>query len=164
MAKKDTAYTNLALSGHTDSTYFTDPIGLQLFHLLSHKNGSGGTSLYVDAFQCVDQLKLKDMQAFETLCNTRFYAHSSGDEKYLMRPQIPYPILNRHPETGEVYHVRYNNDDRGEFASNTSVEEIDEFYRALKVWMRIVEAPENVYWEQLKPGMVVLVDNHRYVV
>ncbi|EPQ32483.1 uncharacterized protein PFL1_00677 [Pseudozyma flocculosa PF-1] len=32
----DTAYTDLALQAHTDTTYFTDPAGLQLFHLLSH--------------------------------------------------------------------------------------------------------------------------------
>ncbi|KAL8298776.1 hypothetical protein RB597_007409 [Gaeumannomyces tritici] len=36
LAKADTAYTNLALPAHTDTTYFTDPAGLQAFHLLSH--------------------------------------------------------------------------------------------------------------------------------
>ena len=32
----DTAYTNDYLPAHTDTTYFTDPAGLQVFHLLSH--------------------------------------------------------------------------------------------------------------------------------
>ncbi|KLU90080.1 trimethyllysine dioxygenase [Magnaporthiopsis poae ATCC 64411] len=36
LAKADTAYTNLALPAHTDTTYFTEPAGLQAFHLLSH--------------------------------------------------------------------------------------------------------------------------------
>nr|CAD11356.1 conserved hypothetical protein [Neurospora crassa] len=37
LAMADTAYTNLALPAHTDTTYFTDPAGLQAFHLLEHK-------------------------------------------------------------------------------------------------------------------------------
>ncbi|SPC67398.1 related to trimethyllysine hydroxylase [Ustilago sp. UG-2017b] len=36
LAHGDTAYTDLALQAHTDTTYFTDPAGLQMFHLLSH--------------------------------------------------------------------------------------------------------------------------------
>ncbi|KAF5392276.1 hypothetical protein D9757_001559 [Collybiopsis confluens] len=40
LSKGDTAYTNIALGAHTDNTYFTDPCGLQLFHLLSHTPSS----------------------------------------------------------------------------------------------------------------------------
>ena len=29
MAHGDTAYTNLAIGGHTDTSYFTDPIGYE---------------------------------------------------------------------------------------------------------------------------------------
>lgn len=36
LTMRDTAYTSLALPAHTDNTYFTDPSGLQAFHLLSH--------------------------------------------------------------------------------------------------------------------------------
>uniref|UniRef100_A0A8H7K5E8 TauD/TfdA-like domain-containing protein n=1 Tax=Bionectria ochroleuca TaxID=29856 RepID=A0A8H7K5E8_BIOOC len=36
LAKADTAYTNIALGAHTDTTYFTEPTGLQAFHMLSH--------------------------------------------------------------------------------------------------------------------------------
>ncbi|KAK2072194.1 hypothetical protein P8C59_006565 [Phyllachora maydis] len=41
LAMADTAYTNQALSAHTDNTYFTDPAGLQAFHLLSHQAAPG---------------------------------------------------------------------------------------------------------------------------
>ncbi|KAF9069703.1 hypothetical protein BDP27DRAFT_1325233 [Rhodocollybia butyracea] len=40
LAKGDTAYTNIPLGAHTDNTYFTDPCGLQLFHLLEHTSSS----------------------------------------------------------------------------------------------------------------------------
>ena len=45
LTSKNSAYTQLALAAHTDTTYFTDPAGLQTFHLLSHTNGEGGASL-----------------------------------------------------------------------------------------------------------------------
>ena len=44
LTHKDTAYTNLALPAHTDNTYFTDPSGLQMFHLLSHTSDSAAHS------------------------------------------------------------------------------------------------------------------------
>lgn len=45
LAHGDTAYTDLALQAHTDTTYFTDPAGLQMFHLLSHTaSKSSGSS------------------------------------------------------------------------------------------------------------------------
>ena len=46
LASQDTAYTNIALEAHTDNTYFSDPAGLQAFHLLSHTDGSGGLRTY----------------------------------------------------------------------------------------------------------------------
>ncbi|KAF8824903.1 hypothetical protein HHX47_DHR7000212 [Lentinula edodes] len=44
LAKGDTAYTNIALGAHTDNTYFTDPCGLQLFHLLEHSASESSSS------------------------------------------------------------------------------------------------------------------------
>ncbi|KAG6331400.1 hypothetical protein ID866_7686, partial [Astraeus odoratus] len=57
LSKGDTAYTTMALGAHTDNTCFTDPCGLQLFHLLSHTDGSGGASLLVDGFYVASLLK-----------------------------------------------------------------------------------------------------------
>ncbi|KAH0832977.1 hypothetical protein J3R83DRAFT_11955 [Lanmaoa asiatica] len=57
LSKGDTAYTTMALGAHTDNTYFTDPCGLQLFHLLSHTEGSGGATLLVDGFYVASLLK-----------------------------------------------------------------------------------------------------------
>ena len=49
LAHGDTAYSTLSLPAHTDTTYFSEPVGLQFFHLLEHR-GTGGKSLYVDGF------------------------------------------------------------------------------------------------------------------
>lgn len=44
LAHGDTAYTDLALQAHTDTTYFSDPAGLQMFHLLSHTASKSPTA------------------------------------------------------------------------------------------------------------------------
>ncbi|KAJ3244936.1 hypothetical protein HK104_008000, partial [Borealophlyctis nickersoniae] len=74
----DTAYTTLGLPAHTDTTYFSDPIGLQLFHLLEHR-GTGGSSLYVDGFYVAEKLRKLHPWAYETLTTFPVTAHSAGD-------------------------------------------------------------------------------------
>ncbi|KAK0552352.1 hypothetical protein OC845_001727 [Tilletia horrida] len=109
LAHGDTAYTNLALGAHTDTTYFTDPAGLQLFHLLSHTRteGSsenepqekvgpqGGESLLVDGFLAAKVLREVHPDAYRTLSRVRVRTHSAGDDATLVRPLLSqgYPIL-----------------------------------------------------------------------
>lgn len=81
LAKKDSAYTQLALGAHTDTTYFSDPAGLQTFHLLSHTDGDGGSSLLVDGFKVAETLRRESPEAYETLCRVRIRGHASGNEK-----------------------------------------------------------------------------------
>jgi trimethyllysine dioxygenase len=54
----------MALPAHTDTTYFSEPVGLQFFHLLEHR-GTGGKSLYVDGFNAA--LKLQNDQVLYAL-------------------------------------------------------------------------------------------------
>ncbi|KAE8215598.1 hypothetical protein CF327_g1127 [Tilletia walkeri] len=113
LAHGDTAYTTLALGAHTDTTYFTDPAGLQLFHLLSHgpaegsKEGApveevgpqGGESLLVDGFLAANVLREVHPDAYRTLSRVRVRTHSAGDEATLVRPLLGegYPILQHEP-------------------------------------------------------------------
>ncbi|PWN19040.1 Trimethyllysine dioxygenase [Microstroma glucosiphilum] len=97
----DTAYTDLALGAHTDTTYFTDPAGLQLFHLLSHEAStdgaapSGGASLLVDGFLAAKVLKDVHPEAYDVLSTVRISTHSAGDENTFVSPLLKagYPIL-----------------------------------------------------------------------
>lgn len=133
----DTAYTNLALGAHTDTTYFTDPAGLQLFHLLSHvpsKDGtapSGGESLLVDGFFAAKILKDVHPEAYEVLSQARFRTHSAGDDEVLIQPLNSggYPILEHDDVTGKLVRVRYNNDDRS--VLKLPEEQVLPFYDAL---------------------------------
>ncbi|KAJ3258415.1 hypothetical protein HDU77_002259 [Chytriomyces hyalinus] len=170
-AHADTAYTGLALQAHTDSTYFTDPIGLQLFHMTEF-TGKGGKSLYVDGFKAAAQLQETYPEYYELLTQVCIPAHSAGDPKTIIAPSPrSFPILNIDPITQDLYQVRFNNDDRSVIDGKTLIRinnsktgakvDVKEFYAALKCWVSILRDQENEVWIQLEPGFAVIVDNWR---
>ncbi|KAI8370209.1 trimethyllysine dioxygenase [Blakeslea trispora] len=159
LAHADTAYTQLALGAHTDNTYFTEPAGLQMFHKLEFE-GKGGDSLFVDGFEVAKQLKEKSPNAYRTLSNTRIPTHSAGDEHVLVVPTPrAFPILNHGPD-GELYQIRYNNDDRSTL-DHLSSTQLEEFYDALFLWNDLLKSKSNELWDTLAPGRVVTFDNWR---
>ncbi|KAI5788463.1 hypothetical protein EDC01DRAFT_749446 [Geopyxis carbonaria] len=161
LSKKDTAYTNLALGVHTDTTYFSEPAGLQMFHLLEHHSGSGGESILVDGFRAAKLLREEDPKAYKTLSNVRIPAHASGNEDSSIQPYAPFPVLNHHPVNGELYQIRWNNDDRGTMDRWDDLDEVENFYEAIRVWNSILTREGTEYLEQLKPGRAVIFDNWR---
>jgi len=160
LAHGDTAYTSLALKAHTDNTYFTNPSGLQMFHLIEFE-GTGGTSLLVDGFWIARKLKMTFPKAYKVLSTIHIPAHSAGDSDVLMEPTPnAYPILNHNPLTNELYQIRYNNDDRSTL-SHLSSEEVEAFYDALRKWNDILINKDNEYWVKLEPGRALIFDNWR---
>lgn len=153
---KDTAYTSLALPAHTDNTYFTDPSGLQAFHLLSHTSGSGGASLLVDGFHCAKQLLETDSRAYKILSDVPVRWHASGNEGITITPARKFPVLNFNQDvTGqeELMQVRWNNDDRATMPMHPAPGiKISEWYEAMRLFNDIIKDKKNEYWEQLRPG------------
>lgn len=128
MAKADTAYTNIALPAHTDTTYFTDPAGLQAFHMLSHTppldaaegaSASGGESLLVDGFRAAEILRSEDLTAFNTLRSTAIPWHASGNKGVTITSEETEPVIqvrrsgNTYSTSSSLLRIRWNNDDRG---------------------------------------------------
>lgn len=150
---KDTAYTTLALPAHTDNTYFTDPSGLQLFHLLSH-TGTGGTSLLVDGFACAAQLRIQDPRAYDILSRVPVPWHASGNEGVVITPATSVPVFTL-DEGGAVRQLRWNNDDRASMPVETEGVTYEEWFEAARVWNSIITDKKNGYWEQLVPGRPV---------
>jgi trimethyllysine dioxygenase len=160
LAAADTAYTDLALGAHTDTTYFTDPAGLQMFHLLSHTEGKGGASLLVDGFAAAERLRDESPEAFRVLSTMKIRSHASGGGINVM-PAERFPVI-RLDSAGELMQIRWNNDDRATFsAAEYSAEEIEGWYDAARKWVGIIRRPEFEYWEQLVPGRPVIFDNWR---
>ncbi|KAJ7650659.1 mitochondrial protein [Roridomyces roridus] len=162
LAKGDTAYTTLALDAHTDNTYFTDPCGLQLFHLLSHTEGTGGSTLLVDGFYVASILKELHPDAYSILARTPVPAHAAGEESEIYKPYPPsgYPVLNHDPVTGELTQVRWNNSDRSTM-KNMDPYQVEEWYDAIRIWNKLLTSADSEYWVQLGPGTAVIVHNHR---
>ncbi|CAO3664406.1 unnamed protein product [Umbelopsis ramanniana] len=159
LAHADTAYTDLALKAHTDTTYFSDPVGLQMFHKLEF-DGTGGESLFVDGFKVAQNLKEQHPKAYETLSTLRIPTHSAGDEKVMIVPTPREQSILNHLPGGTLYQIRYNNDDRSTL-SNLTASQVDEFYDALRKWNEELTSDRNQYWESLEPGRVVVFDNWR---
>lgn len=159
LAMADTAYTNLALAAHTDTTYFSDPAGLQAFHILSHTPDSpsdagplGGESLLVDGFRAARALRDGYPQAYEVLSAVGLPWHASGNEGIAISPDRMYPVLER-GVGGEVGRVRWNNDDRGGVPGGLSAGEQEAWFAAARLWVEALRGGE--YWVQLEPGTVL---------
>ncbi|KAL2074612.1 hypothetical protein VTL71DRAFT_8390 [Oculimacula yallundae] len=166
LTMKDTAYTTLALPAHTDTTYFTDPAGLQMFHLLSHTEGHGGSSLLVDGFKAARTLLKESYSAYEILSKTPISWHASGNEGITITPAKKMPVFNfedlREGEVPKFLQVRWNNDDRGVVALREDEGMGSEkWYRAAAHWNEILKRKDMEYWAQLKPGRPLIFDNWR---
>lgn len=151
LASKDTAYTDLPLGVHTDTTYFTDSVGLQLFHLLEHK-GDGGSTILVDGFKAARILRDEHPDSYRILSNVRIPSHSSGNGGVSIQPFAPFPVLNHHPVDGELVQIRWNNDDRATMDNWVESEEVDRFYEATRHWVEILRRRDVEYCKQLVPG------------
>ncbi|KAJ5647690.1 Trimethyllysine dioxygenase [Penicillium lividum] len=157
---KDTAYTNEALGGHTDNTYFTDPARLQLFHLLSHTDGSGGESLLVDGLAAARKLRKESPEDYVSLTRERHSWHSSGNEDVCIQPSFRAPVLSIHPDYQRVYQVRWNNYDRAP-KSDWSLLAQDRWYGAARRFNKILNEQNRQIWTQLEPGTALIFDNWR---
>ncbi|GAB7351437.1 hypothetical protein MBLNU459_g2103t1 [Dothideomycetes sp. NU459] len=159
MASKDTAYTTLSLEAHTDTTYFSDPAGLQMFHMLSHTGGSGGESLLVDGFAAAAQLYHEDKEAYRILSTVPIWAHASGNEDVSIQPYTCFPVLLHDPVMGHLVQVRWNNSDRAGIEADN--ETVEMWYDAAAKYNRLLNEPKNQYWTQLLPGVPLIFDNWR---
>ncbi|GJJ68072.1 trimethyllysine dioxygenase [Entomortierella parvispora] len=156
----DTAYTDIALGSHTDTTYFTDPAGLQMFHLLHH-DGEGGHNLLVDGFHCAKILKEQYPQSYRTLSEIRVPAHSAGDAStHIVPSPRRNPILNHDPVTRELMQIRFNNDDRSTL-DHLDPDQVESFYSALFDWNKVLTDEKNMLWTKFQPGRVLIFDNWR---
>lgn len=155
MSHGDLAYSSQALPAHTDTTYFSDPAGLQIFHLLSHPSpGKGGHTLLVDGFYAAEKLKASDPSAYKVLASMPIPAHASGTDGTRLRPLISRPVL-QHDEHGGLAQVRWNNEDRGVLGQGWSTADVGRWYGAARKYDEIVKNKEAEYWVPLKPGTLL---------
>lgn len=148
------AYSNEPLRPHTDTTYFSSPCGLQIFHLLSHPSppGTGGHTLLVDGFSCASQLRATHPVSYQILRDTKRQAHAAGSEGFLYRTEKGWGVFEE-GEEGRLEGVRWNGEDRSVF-SGGRVEEVERWYEAVRDWEGILRKKENEKWVKLTGGVV----------
>ncbi|XP_077141554.1 trimethyllysine dioxygenase, mitochondrial [Ranitomeya variabilis] len=159
-SRGDTAYTKLALDRHTDTTYFQEPCGMQLFHCLRHE-GTGGRTLLVDGFFGAEQVRQHHPEEFEILSNIPLrheYIENAGRSHNHMVGIGP--VLNVYPWNKELYMMRYNNYDRA-VINTVPYDLVRRWYSAHRTLTTELRKPENELWVKLKPGKVLFVDNWR---
>ncbi|KAI4554630.1 hypothetical protein MJG53_019929 [Ovis ammon polii x Ovis aries] len=159
-SRGDTAYTNLALDRHTDTTYFQEPCGIQVFHCLKHE-GTGGRTLLVDGFYAAEQVLQKAPEEFELLSKVPLkheYIENVGEcQNHMIGVG---PVLNTYPWNKELYLIRYNNYDRA-VINTVPYDVVHRWYTAHRTLTRELRRPENEFWVKLKPGKVLFIDNWR---
>jgi trimethyllysine dioxygenase len=159
MAHGDTAYTPISLPTHTDTTYFTDPIGLQMFHVLKFE-GIGGESIYIDGFNAALQLKQQDLKSYKTLSTIPLKFHCAGDENVFITPTPNLNTILKHDENNQLIQIRFNNTDRS-IINHLTANQVQDFYHAYEKWLNIIQDSNNEFIILNKPGRVVIMNNWR---
>lgn len=168
----DTAYTNLSLALHTDTTYFSDPSGLQLFHCLKPATEGGGQSTFSDGFAAASQLYKINPDYYNILSSVRIASHASGSSSTFGSfmntaahssgfPVLTHSVPHIRPNVKHLTQIRWNNDDRHSSTQWPSHERMIMWYRAARVWQELLASPEFQFEVQLQPGMPVIFDNWR---
>uniref|UniRef100_A0A674GRJ8 Trimethyllysine dioxygenase, mitochondrial n=1 Tax=Taeniopygia guttata TaxID=59729 RepID=A0A674GRJ8_TAEGU len=152
-SRGDTAYTKLALDRHTDTTYFQEPCGIQVFHCLKHE-GTGGRTLLVDGFHAAERVLRQAPEHFELLAKVplkhEYVENMGGCHNHMIGVG---PVLNVYPWNNELYLIRYNNYDRAVF-NTVPHDVVRRWYRAHRALTAELRRPDNELWVKLKPGKV----------
>jgi gamma-butyrobetaine dioxygenase len=148
------AFTGRAIAPHTDNPY-RDPVpGLQLLHCLQSSPG-GGDNVFIDGFAAARFVRDEDPLAFSTLTSTPL-TFKYEDATSLLRASGPIIAVN---PAGDVRSIRWN--DRSIQPPAVPPQDVDELYRAMRLFASTLERRELHIHLRLEPGDCVVFDNTR---
>ncbi|XP_034033610.1 trimethyllysine dioxygenase, mitochondrial isoform X2 [Thalassophryne amazonica] len=105
-SRGDTAYSRDALDRHTDTSYFHEPCGIQVFHCLRHE-GTGGRTLLVDGFYSSEKLRKQSPESFELLSRVPIrHEYIENIENHQNHMIGTGPVLNVYPWNDDIYMIR----------------------------------------------------------
>ncbi len=139
---------------HTDLPYREQPAGVQL-NLAISVSSEGGASTFVDGYSMAEVLREEDERAWELLTTVHFeypYLRSS------VRLSGGGPLVGRDSE-GRYGIVRRAPDLVG--SPRVAAEDTEALYAAVRRWGELVDDPANQIHVALRPGELVIFDNHR---
>ncbi len=155
-AKRSIAHDIKALKPHTDEPYRASPPGLLLFHCIANDQTGAGSSTFVDGFEIAERLRHHDPEGFYALAhnNQGFRRHFADDVDLI----TDFPIISL-DEFGHLCGVRIN--DRVAAPALIAPDQVEPYYRALKYLLQQSEDDALILHMTLKPGDIVIFDNHR---
>ncbi|XP_051945088.1 gamma-butyrobetaine dioxygenase-like [Xyrauchen texanus] len=152
------AYTSGKLSLHTDYPALHHPPGVQFLHCIRQAD-QGGESEAVDGFHVAEQLRRKDLEAFNILSSLRVDFTDSGTDYCDFSVQSKNHIIDVDSE-GRVVRINYNNATR-DSVLDLPLHQVQPFYSSLKTFLDLLNRPENVLTYRMEPGDLVTFDNWR---
>ncbi|WP_063770880.1 TauD/TfdA family dioxygenase [Streptacidiphilus neutrinimicus] len=148
------AFTNVAITPHTDNPY-RDPVPtLQLLHCLVN-DAEGGDSGLVDGFAAAAALRESDVGAFAALTGTPVPFAFRDDVTELSTHR---PLIGTDP-MGRIREVRFNNRSLGTL--RLPAEQTEAFYAGYRAFARLLLDPERQLDFKLGPGDCLVFDNTR---
>ncbi|KAK4701775.1 cytochrome c oxidase subunit 5b, partial [Phenoliferia sp. Uapishka_3] len=166
----DLAYSDLPLNAHTDTTYFSDPCGLQLFHLLSPDSShEGGHNLLVDGFRAAALFEAQDPEFYSLFSTIKVPAHASGTGSASTpsgvhtAPLVAHPVFT-HDGKGDLVQIRWNGDDRGVVGGEAMEGKMEMWYEALRAWETILRDEEAALWSKMHTGTASLTTSEFFMV
>jgi len=156
-AASDTAYSTLAIGPHTDGTYYTDPPGFQMFHLLEGEF-EGGESYLVDGLAVAQRIRDDDPVSFTELLRP-ITCRYVDDLRNIHHSSRTSPI--QLDAWGQVARVAFNNTDRAPTATDVPFEQLPRHFRAVQLLLRLIQDESFHVRFKLTPGSPVIFDNTR---
>jgi len=154
--RKSVANSEESLILHTDDPYLYTPPDIVFIHCIKANDDGSGQSTFVDGFQIAEVLRLENPSAFELLCRHEIPFHKQYDEQINMRAHSPVISLDTH---GNLLGVRISNLFAAPF--DLPAEIVEPFYAAYRKLMELYTDPQYLLKLELRPGDMVIFDNHR---
>lgn len=155
-----------------------------MFHLLSHNEGSGGESIFVDGYAAAAYLGDTKPRLYDLLRTQKILFHARGNTKVgeLDNGAIntqgaavfsggkktgskARPIMGneeRNDSRRAPLLIRWNNDDRDAQTWKNLIT-LERWYQAAREWTNILNMKQFEIKVQLKPGQPIIFDNWRYL-
>ncbi|NRA45424.1 MAG: TauD/TfdA family dioxygenase [Oligoflexales bacterium] len=152
--KEDLAYTNQALSPHTDNPYRFPAPGTQILHALENEC-EGGLSTLVDGFAVAKKLQQEHPDDYEILCKTKVRFIFVSKDSIL---ENRFPLIKAN-QKGEPERIHFSS--RVDYAPLLSKGQLDRFYKARSLFFELLNSEEYNLRFKLESGSILVMNNHR---
>ena len=127
-----------------------------MFHCVETDLTGAGSSVFLDGFEIAEVVRREDPQGFAALARNSqaFRRHFAGDVDLIAE----FPVIST-DEFGNLTGIRLN--DRVAAPLSIPPDQVRAFYRGLRRLLELAEDPDRMIRLTLRPGHIVIFDNHR---